>query len=120
EYDPQGIHLNEQAAHRELFGGIVASGWHSLAATMRLMVEAQPFGPTPLVGVSIDRLRFLQPVRPTDMLRADARVLGVRRSRSRPDQGFLRLRITTHRQGGEPVLTQEWTMLLPRRSSRQG
>jgi acyl dehydratase len=112
-YDPQPIHLDIGAARDGMFGGIVASGWHTLSATMRLMVDARPFGDTPLVGVQIDALHFLRPVRPGDQLSAEAEVLDLRVSSSRPDRGFARLRITTRDQDGSIVLTQDWTMLLP-------
>ena len=115
EFDPQAIHLNPEAAEQEMFGGIVASGWHSLSVTMRLMVLSELFGGGPVVGVGIDRLRFLKPVRPGDTLRARAEVLERRTSRSHAERGYLVLRITTLRQDDEPVLTQDWTLLVPRR-----
>lgn len=114
-YDPQSIHLDPEVAQREMFGGIVASGWHSLSATMRLMVDAQILGGEPMVGMGIDGLRFLEPVRAGDRLRTDAEVLEVRPSGSRPDRGYLVVRITTRRDDGTPVLTQDWTLLVPRR-----
>ena len=116
EFDPQPIHLDPDVAEREMFGGIIASGWHSLSATMRLMVRSRLFAGGPIVGVGIDRLRYLQPVRAGDRLRADAQVLEVRPSRSNPARGYLVVRVTTRRQGGEPVLTQDWTVLVPRRT----
>ncbi len=116
EYDPQPIHLDAAAAEDEMFGGIVASGWHSLSATMRLMVRSRMFDGGPIVGVGIDGLRFLQPVRAGDVLRARAEVLELRPSRTRPDRGYLVARITTLRHDGTPVLTQDWTLLLPRRA----
>jgi acyl dehydratase len=115
EYDPQPIHLEPEVAAREMFGSIVASGWHSLSVTMRLMVESRLFAGAPVVGVSIAGLRFLQPVRAGDRLRAQAEVLEIRPSRSRPESGYLVVRITTLRQDGVPVLTQDWTLLVPRR-----
>ncbi len=115
EYDPQPIHLDPQAAARGPFGEITASGWHSLSVTMRLMVRSALFGGESIVGVSIERLRFLQPVRAGDRLRAQAEVLEVRPSRSHTDRGYLVLRISTLRQDGVPVLTQDWTLLVPRR-----
>jgi acyl dehydratase len=117
EYDPQLIHLDAPAAEREMFGGIVASGWHSLSVTMRLMVRSRLLAGGPIVGIGIDGLRFLQPVRPGDRLRARAEVLEIRPSRSHPDRGYLVLRITTLRHDGVPVLTQDWTLLVPRRAS---
>lgn len=115
EYDPQPIHLDPAVASREMFGGIIASGWHSLSATMRLIVHSNIFGGAPVVGVGVDRLRYLEPIRPGDRLRAQAEVIGLRPSRSHPDRGYLTLRVTTTRQGNEPVLTQEWTVLVPTR-----
>ena len=118
EYDPQGIHLDPDVAAREMFGGIVASGWHSLSVTMRLMVRARLLGDGPLIGVAIDRLRFLKPVREGDRVRARAEIIAVRPSRTDPARGWLVIRITTLRQNGEPVLTQDWTLLVPRRAER--
>ena len=115
EFDPQPIHLDADVAEREMFGGIVASGWHSLSVTMRLVVRSQIFGGAPVVGVGIDRLRFLQPVRAGDRLHAETEVLEVRPSRSNADRGYLVLRIVTKRQDDVPVLTQDWTVLVPRR-----
>lgn len=117
EYDPQPIHLDPRAAAAEMFGGIVASGWHSLSVTMRLMVRSQLFADGPIVGVGIDRLRFLQPVRAGDRLRARAEVVALRPSSSRADRGYLVLRITTVRHDDMAVLTQDWTLLVPRRGA---
>jgi acyl dehydratase len=115
EYDPQGIHLDPGVAAREMFGGIVASGWHSLSATMRLMVGSRLFDAGPIVGVGVDRLRYLQPVRAGDILRARGEVIEVRPSRSHSDRGYVVMRVVTLRQDGVPVLTQDWTLLVPRR-----
>lgn len=115
EFDPQSIHLDPSAARDGMFGEIVASGWHSLSVTMRLMVHSEIFGGGPIVGVGIDRLRFLAAVRAGDVLRASAEVMEIRPSRSHPDRGYLVLRITTLRKRDEPVLTQDWTLLVPRR-----
>jgi acyl dehydratase len=115
EYDPQPIHLDRTTAEREMFGGIIASGWHSLSVTMRLIVRSKIFAGAPVVGVGVDKLRYLQPVRPGDRLTARANVLALRPSRSHPARGYLVLRITTTRHDGVPVLTQDWTVLVPRR-----
>lgn len=115
EFDPQPIHLDPQVAEREMFGGIIASGWHSLSVTMRLMVRSRLFDAGPIVGVGVDRLRYLKPVHAGDVLRARGEVLELRPSRSHADRGYVILRVTTVRQGDEPVLTQDWTLLVPRR-----
>ena len=114
QFDPQPIHLDPDGAAREIFGGVIASGWHSLSATMRLMVRSNIFAGAPVIGVGVDKLRYLRPVRAGDRLRARAEVLQIRNSRSHPDRGYLVLRITTSR-GDEQVLTQDWTVLVPRR-----
>ncbi len=116
EYDPQPIHLDAEAAANERFGGIVASGWQTASVSMRLVVRSQIFGGGPVVGIGIDNLRFLKPVKAGDRLRAQAEVVEIRPSRSDATRGYLVLRITTTRQDGEPVLTQEWTVLVPRRA----
>ena len=111
EYDPQPIHLDPEAAARGMFGRIIASGWHTLTATMRLIVRSNIFGGAPVVGVGIDNLRYLKPVYPGDVLSAEAEVLETRPSRTRPDRGYLVLRIRTFRQDGEQVASQDWTVL---------
>jgi acyl dehydratase len=83
---------------------------------MRLIVRADLFGGAPVVGVGVDNLRYLQPVRAGDRLTAQAEVLSVRPSASHPDRGYLTLRVTTTREDGVPVLTQDWTVLVPRRA----
>jgi len=117
EYDPQPIHLEPAEAKASMFGGIIASGWHSLSVTMRLMVRSDIFGGAPVVGVGVDNLRYLQPVRAGDRLTARAEVLGTRPSSRHPERGYLVLRITTTRQDDVPVLTQDWTVLVPTRGA---
>ena len=114
EFDPQPIHLDPEMARESLFGGIIASGWHSLSVTMRLMVRSNIFEGAPVVGVGIQNLRYLKPVRPGDRLRARAEVLETRPSSSQPDRGYLVLRVVTLRDE-EQVLTQDWTVLVPTR-----
>ena len=114
-YDPQPIHLDAAAADDEMFNGIVASGWHSLSATMRLMVASSLFDAGPIVGVGVDRLRYLRPVRAGEHLSAVGEVIEVRESASHPERGYVVLRVTTSRADGVAVLTQDWTLLVPRR-----
>lgn len=119
KFDPQLIHIDAEGARGELYGGLIASGWMTLGVTTRLMVQGRLLGSTPVVGVAIDNLRFLKPVHASDVLTAAAEVLEVRPSKSKPDRGYLVLRVVTRRkQDGEPVLTQDWTLLMPRQSGR--
>ncbi len=114
EYDPQPIHLDEEAAEQGFFGEMTASGWHTLSVTMRLMVRSPLFVSGQVIGVGVDKLQWLLPVRPGDRLRARAEILASRPSASRPDRGFLSVRCTTMRDD-ETVATQDWTVLVPRR-----
>lgn len=116
EFDPQVIHTDENGARDELYGQVIASGWMTLGVTTRLMVLARIVGSTPLVGVSINNLRFLEPVNAGDVLSVEAEVLEVRPSKSKPERGYLVMRVVTRRRNdGKPVLTQDWTLLMPRR-----
>ena len=103
QFDPQPFHLNEDAARSSFFGGLAASGWHTAALTMRLLVDSgfRPAGG--IIGTRADELKWPRPVRPGDELHVEAEVLEVRPSSSRPGQGFVKCRTTTLNQGGEPV-----------------
>jgi len=121
DFDPQVIHTDESGAQDELYGQIIASGWMTLGVTTRLMVQGRVVGSTPLVGVSINNLRFLEPVAAGDVLAVEAEVLEVRPSQSKPERGYLVLRVVTRRRNdGKPVLTQDWTLLMPRLAHRIG
>jgi acyl dehydratase len=115
-YDPQPMHIDQDAARHTIFGELVGSGWQTLAITMRLLVDARLLGGNPIVGAEFANLRFHRPVRPGDSLKATAEVLKTRPSRSRTDRGFMELRVTTANQRGETVLTQAWTLLVPTRA----
>jgi acyl dehydratase len=115
-FDPQPFHLDEAAAKDSVFGRLVASGWHTMALTMRLLVEGELRSLWGLVGLGADELRWPRPVFPGDTLSVEWEVLEVRPSTSRPDRGTARLRITTRNQRGEIVLGLTVTILLPRRA----
>ena len=103
EFDPQPFHLDAEAARKSLFGGLAASGWHTAALTMRLLVESEIRPVGGIVGAGFDELRWPRPVRPGDELRVESEVLEVRPSKSRPEQGIIKVRTTTLNQNGEPV-----------------
>ena len=115
-YDPQPMHLDDEAAKGTLFGMLVASGWQTLNLTMRLMVEAKPLGATPLVGIEINEIRFTRPVLPGDSVSAELEIVKKWQSKTRPDRGFLQGRTVTFNQKGIEVSTQLWTMLVPVRT----
>jgi acyl dehydratase len=117
EFDPQPFHLDEEAARGSPFGGLVASGWHTAALTMRLLVGGELRVVGGLIGLGVEELSWPRPVRPGDVLRVESEVLGLRPSGSKPDRGIVRVRNTTLNGEGQPVMTQVVTMVVPRRPS---
>jgi acyl dehydratase len=105
EFDPQPFHLDEAAARASIFHGFSASGWHTAAVTMRLLVDSDLKPAGGLVGAGLDELRWPKPVRHGDSLRVECEVIEVRPSKSRPEQGLIKLRTTTLNQDNEPVLS---------------
>src|SRR5881396_2822301 len=118
EFDPQPFHLDEEAARDTIFRGLAASGWHTAAVTMRLLVESDLTPAGGIVGAGIEECRWPRPVRPGDELRVASEVLEVRPSQSRPDQGLLKVRTTTLNQHGEVVLILIANLVVPRRVSQ--
>jgi acyl dehydratase len=116
EFDPQPFHLDEAAARRSIFGELTVSGWHTAAATMRLLVQSELKPVGGIVGAGLDELRWPRPVRPGDELRVECEVIEVRPSKSRPEQGLIKLRATTLNQHGKPVMVYVVNLVVPRRS----
>jgi acyl dehydratase len=105
-YDPQPFHVDEEAARASMFGGLVASGWHTAAIAMRLMVDLMlGSGGGSLGSPGVDEIRWLRPVRPGDTLTVRTEVVDRRPLRSRPDRGLVRTRTTVHNQHREEVMT---------------
>jgi acyl dehydratase len=84
EFDPQPMHLDEVSAAKTLFKGLAASGWHTAAIAMNLAVQIRPFGPHPLIGMGVDGLRWMAPVRPGDVLHLEGEVVGLTPSKTKP------------------------------------
>jgi acyl dehydratase len=115
EFDPQPFHLDKQAAQDTVFGGLAASGWHTAALTMRLLVESDFRLAGGILGVGFDEFRWPRPVRPGDELHLESEILAVRPSKSRPAQGLVKVRTTTFNQNGEPVQILVANLFVPRR-----
>lgn len=115
EFDPQPFHLDDEAAQATIFHGLAASGWHTAALTMRLLVESEFRPAGGIVGAGVDDLRWPRPVRPGDELCVETEVLEVRPSKSRPQQGIARLRVTTLNQDGEVLQTYVASLVMQRR-----
>ena len=106
KYDPQPFHLSDEAAATTHFGRIAASGWHTCAMVMAMLVEQMQAHPQAgLGGVGIDELRWLKPVFPGDVLSVESELLEKTRSRSKPNMGSGRIRVTAFNQNDEPVMS---------------
>jgi acyl dehydratase len=114
-FDPQPFHLDEEAARASFFGGLSASGWHTAALTMRLLVEGglRPAGG--IIGTRADELKWPRPVRPGDELEVEVEILEVRPSARRPGQGYVKCRATTLNQRREPVQVLVMNLLVEAR-----
>ncbi|MGO9357170.1 MAG: MaoC family dehydratase [Xanthobacteraceae bacterium] len=116
EFDPQPFHLDEEAAKGSVFGGLAASGWHTAALTMRLLVTGD-FTPAGGVVGAGNEISWSRPVRPGDELRVESDVMEARPSKSRPHQGLVKLRSTTFNQNDEPAQELIANLIVPRRAS---
>jgi acyl dehydratase len=116
QFDPQPFHLDDEAAKRSLFAGLVASGWHTAAITMRLQVESGLPIAGGIVGIG-GEMNWPRPTRPGDVLRVVSEVEEVIPSRSRPDRGVVRVRSETRNQREEVVQVLIAKLLVPRRSA---
>jgi acyl dehydratase len=115
EFDPQPFHLDEAAARDSIFGGLAASGWHTAAVTMRLLLDSELKPAGGIIGAGLDECRWPRPVRPGDELHIECEVIEVRPSKSRPEQGLIKLRTTTLNQDGETVLMHVVNLVVLRR-----
>jgi len=116
EFDPQPYHLDEIAAQRTPLKGLAASGWHTAAIAMRLIVDARPLGRHPLFGAGVDELRWLAPVRPGDVIHLEGEVVELTPSKTKP-QGIARIKWTAFNQNGDRVYTVTPIGIVPRRPS---
>ena len=114
-YDPQVFHLDAEAAKDTPYGGLIASGFHTMAFTFRLFLETGVLSSCSLGSPGIDEVRWLLPVRPGDTLHVVGEVIEIRPSKSRFDRGMIRFRYTNFNQRGEKVLTMIGNQLLLRR-----
>jgi acyl dehydratase len=102
EFDPQVFHLDFELAGLTMMKGLIASGWHTAAMSMRLFIDTMKV-PGGIVGLGVDELRWPQPVRPGDELSLEIEIVAARRSKSRPGTGIIRIRNLTRNQRDEVV-----------------
>jgi len=115
EFDPQPFHLDSAVARQTMFKGLIASGWHTAAITMRLFVQRLNFAEG-AIGLGVDELRWPNAVRPRDALQVETEIVDLRASRSKPSHGIVGLRNVTVNQRGEIVQTMSASALVLRRS----
>ena len=116
-YDPQPFHVNEAAAKDSIYGGLIASGWHTVAMVMRMMCDGYLLQSASLGSPGVDNVRWLKPVRPGDTLRAQMSVLEARPSSSKPDRGTIKSKWEVFNQKDELVMTMEGLGMFRRRGA---
>ena len=115
EFDPQPFHLDANAAERSIFRGLAASGWHTAAITINLIVHGDFRPAGGVIGLGLEEMQWPRPVRPGDELHVETEILQVRPSASKPTQGVLKVRNTTLNQDGHAVMLQTVNLLVFRR-----
>lgn len=114
-FDPQYFHIDPEKASASQFGGIIASGWHTISLVMRLYVDRYLSNVASLASPGVDEVRWPNPVRPGDILKVRVTILDTRVSRSKPDRGIVRARLEALNQKDELVLSMTAVSILRRR-----
>jgi acyl dehydratase len=107
DFDPQPFHVDKDAARQSVYGGLVASGWHTASAMMRMMVDHFISPKTSMGSPGMDEIRWLKPVRPGDTLRVRVTVLSAKRSTTKPDRGVIDQRVEVINQHGDVVMASK-------------
>lgn len=114
-WDPQPFHIDKEFAKDWAYGGLIASGLHTMCATLRLWLSLRVFQHCSMGSPGFDTTRFIRPVRPGDTIHVETEIVDIRPSESKKDRGVARIRQTTRNQNGEDVLTMETVVFLKRR-----
>jgi len=115
-YDPQPFHVDEEAAKQSTYGGLIASGWHTVSLAMRMICDAYLLDAASLGSPGVNEVRWLKPVRPGDAIRLRMTVLEAKPSKSKPDRGTVLHRWEVFNQKDETVMTMEGYGMFRRRS----
>lgn len=118
QFDPQPFHVDEDAARQSIFGGLIASGWHTCSIFMRLLVDQLLSRSASMGSPGIDEVRWLLPVRPGDVLSARGTIAEVRPSASKPDRGVIKVRYEMFNQNGERVMTMQGMGMFKRKPAK--
>jgi acyl dehydratase len=119
EFDPQPMHLDEEAARHTLLGGLSASGWHTCCLMMRMIADGFILNSSSMGANAIDEVRWLAPVRPGDALTVRATVQETRASKSRPDMGIVSMLFEVFTGKGQKVMTMKSPLLMALRNPGQ-
>jgi len=114
-YDPQSFHVDEEAAARSIYGGIIASGWHTGAMMMRLLCDGLFLRAASMGSPGLDQLRWIRPARPGDTLTLTGRVVSAKASRTKPDRGSVDISYKVHNQHGDLAMTFQAVTIFGRR-----
>jgi acyl dehydratase len=117
EFDPQPMHLGDAGAREAGLDGLIASGWHTCAILMRMIVDGFVGQSASMGSPGVDEVRWLKPVRPGDVLMARRTVVATRISRSRPEMGFVNFRFDVINQAGETVMMTTSPLMIRRRDA---
>ena len=115
-YDPQPFHISVPGGEATAYGGLIASGWHTVAVSFRLLAQAGLVGAASIGSFGVDELRWVAPVRPGDSIWPEAMITEKRLSASKPDRGFVSIAYASKNQRGEPVLTLRSVQIVRRRT----
>jgi acyl dehydratase len=120
EFDPQPMHLDEEAARASMLGGIAASGWHSCAIVMRMICDWFVNDSASMGGPGVEEVKWLRPVRPGDRLTLRRTIAAKRASASRPEMGFVTFQFELFNQNGDCVVTMRPTVIVAVRAPAAG
>ena len=115
EFDPQPMHLDEEAARATMLGGLSASGWHACCLLMRMCADGFVLNSSSMGAPGVDEVRWLKPIRPGDALTLRTTVIETRASNSRPDMGFVRCLFELRTAAGDAVMTLTTSLMMGRR-----
>jgi acyl dehydratase len=120
EFDPQPMHLDEEAARATLLGGLAASGWHSCAILMRMICDGFMLDSSSMGSGGVDQVRWMRPLRPGDRVTVRRTVVETRASKSRPTMGTARFNFELNNQAGETIMTMACAIMFGRRDADAG
>jgi acyl dehydratase len=119
EFDPQPMHLDEEAARASILGGLAASGWHTCCLLMRMACDSFVLDSSSMGAPGVDEVSWLKPLRPGTHITLRTTVLETRVSNSRPEMGFVKVRMDVLGDEGEPIMTLTTSMIMGRRDAPQ-